>query len=217
MNVEPRQTIIRRFGGKGSGNIGHAGRPGLVGGSSSGIGGGFSLATKNAKEFNSAIDNAYKGQKVKDWQADYIESLPLKGYFGTSQAFAINRSLRDGVSMDARAKDAMKAVENGFKNNAITLGEGTVLHRAVSGKFAEQLQNMKAGDSFVDKGYMSTAGTKAATKRFGNVRMEITPTKGLKALIFRDETEVLLQPGRKTTIGKIRKVGNQIVISVVVS
>ena len=37
MNIEPRQTIIKHHGGKGSGNWGHSGRAGFVGGS--GIGG----------------------------------------------------------------------------------------------------------------------------------------------------------------------------------
>ena len=175
------------------------------------------MTSKNPKDFNAALDSAYAAQGVADWQEDYVGSLPLKGYFGTSQSFELNSGLRDGKKLNPRLKEVSATVEGAFKDKSIVLAEGTILHRAVNGDFAKQLLAMPKGSSFVDNGYLSTAGTTKATERFGNVRMEIKTSAGLRGLVFRDETEVLLDKGRKLTVGKTRVSGKTTIVEVTVS
>jgi hypothetical protein len=165
-------------------------------------------AAKSPKEFNSQVDALYDEQGVADWQSDYFDEISMRKYFGNEQSFKINNAMRTGAELDARGAEGMRAVMNGFKKHAVSLPEGTVLYRSVNGKFADQLASMEAGESFVDKGFTSTAGTIKATERFGKVRMEIAPRAGMKALVYRSETEVLLPAGRKFTIvGKSTKGG----------
>jgi hypothetical protein len=184
------------------------------GGSANGEGGGATLSSSDGGSFSSSVDAAYADQGVKDWQADYVDSLPLKGYFGTSQAFEINNNLRSGKPVSGRAQDALRAVEKGFKESSIELAEGTTLHRAVSGEFAAQLSGMSPGDSFTDKGFFSTAGTIKATERFGTTRMEITTGRGARVLVFKDESEVLFPRGSKITVTGKQKTKKGTVIRV---
>lgn len=171
------------------------------------------ITAKTPKDFGAQVDAIYEAQGVKDWQEDYVSGLALKHYFGNSDSFAINNGLRSG-KMDKKFKDTVSAVRQAFDDHGVTLPQGTRLYRAVAGDFAEQLAGMKAGDSFVDKGFSSTAGTAKATERFGNVRMEISTSKGTRALVYKDEAEVLLQEGRKYTVDSVTKKGGKTIVRV---
>lgn len=143
--------------------------------------------------------------------------MNAKAYFGNEQSFHINASLRNGTKPDKRIKEAQAKVEEAFKNSGVNIGAGSNLYRAVNNKFADQLKGMKEGDTFIDKGYSSTAGTMKATERFGDVVMKIKTTKDLKAMVYKQESEVLFEPGRTFKLGKTKTVGKKTIIEVEIS
>lgn len=161
---------------------------------------GTKLSGSTDKEFYAKAAALYKEQGVKDWEQDYLGALALRSYFGNEQAFRVNESLRNGAKADARVQESIKNLEEGLGKHGVTIAQDTKVYRAVSGKFAEQLQGMKVGESFKDKGYTSTTPSVKNTERFGNTRMEITVGKSSKALVYKAEHEVLFPPGRTFTI-----------------
>lgn len=180
---------------------------------------GQSLTSKNPKEFVSKIDEAYSAQGISDWQVDKYspEAMDARQYFGNEQSFRINQALREGKIPDSRVKDGMKRFATAFERSSIEVPDGTTLYRAVGGDFAEKLASMPEGSSFKELGYFSTAGTKAATKNFGEVLLVVKPAKGLKAMVYKDETEVLFAPGRTIKLGKTKTSGGKRIIEVEMS
>lgn len=174
------------------------------------------MSVKNEKEFARAAESMYKSQKLSDWQADPYspEALAARTYFGNEQSFHINNGLRHGKMKDKKTKEAADRFSKSFEKSSVELPEGTSTYRAVSGKFADQIKSMKPGDSFVDKGYFSTAATEKATKNFGNVLMKVKTKGAQKAMLYKDETEVLFAPGRKITVGKSKIVNGRHVVEV---
>lgn len=174
------------------------------------------IKSSSPKEFNSAVLNLYQEQKVEDWQNDEYgdNGMGARGYFGNQQSFKINEGLRTGKASDSRVKKATERFSKSFEKSSVEIPEGSNFYRAVDGNFADQISNMVVGSSFIDEGYFSSAGTKIATKNFGKVLMNIITGSNLKAMIYKDETEVLFSPGRTITIGKSRQSGGKTVIDV---
>lgn len=177
------------------------------------------LTARSAKEFSSAASNIYKAQGKTDWEDNPYspQGLDAKQYFGSTQSFAMNNSLRTGKKPDKRTKEALERFDKAFKTGAVDVPEGTTLHRGVSGAFAEQLSKMKPGESFKDKGYFSTAGTEKSASDFGQVMMKIKTKGSQKAMLHKAESEVLFAPGRKITVTGSKKSGNKTIVEVELS
>ncbi len=180
-------------------------------------GGGFSggpLSTTSKSDFNSVIKKFYESQGKANWEDDYFGGLKLRGYFGNPQSFQINKYLRgDRSAGDSRVKQVVKDLKGSLDSHGLDIPGGSMVYRAVSGKFAEQLMAMSPGQSFVDKGWTSTAGIKSATSRFGKTIMHITLKGGKRALVYTHETEVLFPPGSKLVIMGLKKSGNKTIIN----
>jgi len=190
-----------------------AGGEGVGGGGSSSV----TISTNTAASFNTVLSSAYKAQGVQDWEAgDYFEQLPYKGYFGNGNSFLINRALRSERKLASGQKDVHEFLSSKIGTHGITVSSDSTLYRAVDGVFASKLVGMKAGESFRDGGWVSAAGTKAATKQFGDVVMKIKlAPPGQKALAYRPETELLFPPGRTFTVGSVKQSGKKTFVEVV--
>lgn len=102
-------------------------------------------------------------------------------------------------------------MDQAFREYSVELPADTILYRGVGGDSRDEtFADMKVGDEFVDKGFISTSGDEKIAKRFakresgmhGSTVIKIRAPKGLRA-IFPDpfytggETEILLARGTR--------------------
>ena len=175
------------------------------------------IIVNDINQFKQQVDNMYKNQDVTDWQGDYMSELKFRGYFGNPQSFEVNRALRGGSKIiDERIKDTINKLQNGMNEHGLLIPSNFKLYRAVRGKTEEQLKNLPVGSSYRDVGFVSTTGVSKYASRFGKTLMEITVKENskIKGLIYKDESEILLQPNRKFTITHRRIVNGNHIISV---
>lgn len=162
------------------------------------------------RDFVKAAKGLYKAQGVKNWEeANPLATGGPRSYFGTSRSFDINQMLRNpngdqvvygmtpGQQMEVM--DAAERVKGSFVPFGVTVDDGTEVYRSVRGGFAEALDKMKEGDSFVDNGFVSTAAGEPDVANFGTSVMQITTKGSHRVMLFGHENEVLFEPGRKFT------------------
>lgn len=173
-------------------------------------------------DFKHAAAELYKKQHVLDWEKarNFFDTLGPKTYFGTSRAFEINRFLRNDRKTDIRdseqtLSDWTQMTAKSFDTYGVSIPEGTEVYRAVSGDddnsapknyglstaFTRALDALNPGDTFIDKGFVSTAGAAddSLMRTFGSRVMQITTKGRLRAMLFSREQEVLFEPGRTFT------------------
>jgi hypothetical protein len=122
----------------------------------------------------------------------------LRRYIENAYGFQINQALR-GQSSDAKALETGKVVIKAYEKHALPINKNLTLFRGIKANLA----NLKPGDTFVDKGIVSTSASKNwATKFKGKDTplIEIHVPKGTKVLggrIDSMEKEMVLHPGSK--------------------
>jgi hypothetical protein len=150
-------------GGAGSGNFGHSGRQGLRGGSGGGGAGGGGGFGAGARRFGQVTGFAARGElnqqmheEFEEWENGLSDEqkVAVRKYTKTWHE-EINEGLRDGKPIDeipdelarhyARNLDAAMQSAPGFK-------EDTIVFRGI-----DYDPNLKVGDTFLDKGFMSTS------------------------------------------------------------
>ena len=113
----------------------------------------------------------------------------------------INSQLRSGNTYGAVAEKHVPRMDSAIAKNSLT--EDTVLYRGMGG--SEHYKDLDVGDTFEDKGYVSTSAIKGS--QFGGaVNLEIHASAGHPALAVRaisehpSENEVILPRGSKFEI-----------------
>jgi hypothetical protein len=174
--VRGLKNITITLGGAGSGNFGHGGRPGEVGGSAPGGGGasgdkvdwsenrkfGGTLAEQGIKSFANVGDKGYEiAAKVA---AEAHHAMPMENVDFGRQAFASSLALREYQSDGYENKNTAlrrgeyaRGVDYIDKDieNAPKIPEGTVMWRGVGRESGEKLAGLKPGDICEDKAFQS--------------------------------------------------------------
>jgi len=175
-----------------------------------------------APEFAWRLETMYEQQGTKDWEADYLDSLALKKYFGNADAFLLNSRLRKGEK-PGKLADIDKALKKGFEDNDVMLPADTHLFRMVGGDAAHEIAALQPGETFKDNAYVSTTtldpvkhGSTAYGDNFSTV-LHITLEHPMKALGHKKESEFLLQPGRTFRVLSKKVQGSRRVVNVVMT
>lgn len=213
-------------GGPGSGNHGHSGRPGMIGGSGSGA-----VDKKPVKEETKDSDlgnkspkeaSGYLKKKYSDTEYNIKESKAIDGYAGVGYA-AINGGLRRSKNGGVDPKEFVdislpKTVEQLDKSFKTKLKESTITYRGARNK---RNQALKVAQVIKDPGYISTSMTRQSAEGFlgkgDNTPyiMKITIPKGQKVIIpslsktaskkVAHESEILLPRNSAMKVDKITK------------
>jgi len=148
MNIEPQQTIIKRHGGKGSGNWGHKGRPGQIGGSgtgggrlSGGLAGLSNPTSTDIARANAPTPDFIKERQQRDWDTDgtywrYIKNNETLKSISTPEDTDLRvlgiKGNRSGACYEYAAKFVMD-------NNSWDLVHGNLF--PLTGKFKDTAYN----------------------------------------------------------------------------
>jgi hypothetical protein len=133
----------------------------------------------------------------------------IKEYTG-SMYIDVNQALRKGKPIPAADRKDMKLVDEAFSKAKTT--EPLEVYRGIGPSDSDMFANLKAGDSFQDKGFVSTSTDKDTADNFSRgdtpTMMQINVPKGSKAIsvdsmsVFqkgghakRSENEILLNRG----------------------
>lgn len=151
------------------------------------------------------------GLTEKDYEKHSFMNAPEKDkkefrkYFENRNAFEMNKALRgqtDKMS-DAAIKKALsdaKGFDKAFDKHAKPLDRDATLYRGVSGN---ALKDLKVGDTFQDKGIVSTSSSKDWAKTFakdGGTVVEVSAPKGTPVMggpSWSNEKEIALRSGTK--------------------
>lgn len=173
----------KEFGGQGSGNFGHAGRQGEVGGSASSGGGGFREV--NAKDI--------VGSLTKNEGLGFAESRVVRDYtqFGYIR---LNNALRRGTQGDVRAD--VRLMDRAMNQ---TTTRGIVVYRGID---SEVLDELRKKSGFVDKGFVSTTTDRKVPEGYYDAVVRIEIPRGIKCRWVgwgigkdRSEKELILERG----------------------
>lgn len=140
-------------GGQGSGNFGHSGRPGEIGGSSS------SYSEITQEEFYVGWDVFWKPLKseqekrfsVYHWQTN---SRDIQHYLRRKEILRSGFTKED-LKLDIRNLDEL--------TQSYYLPKNSIVYRGMP-----HPPDLKMGDTFVDKGYVATSWNIAEAKKFRN-------------------------------------------------
>lgn len=162
--VVPMATVVLRVvrpevkvnGGAGSGNFGHAGVPGQVGGSASGGDSGAEALSKNEKYV--------AGLKPED-------SKVVRRYTGGDFTW-MNRHLRTGAKTSDSVKEKI-AVLKRVIDEAPPIGE-QILSRHLGPGFLTEVAKMKEGEEWTEKGFFSSSLKDPNDKKEGDWRDAVT-------------------------------------------
>lgn len=211
--TQKREALVH--GGEGSGNFGHEGRPGEVGGS--GPGGGIPKMTQehwlgdNTKELHE-YKSKLNETGVKDYRDDYykygsktaadIQNIE-DNYFGTRRSFEVNDELRFG-DLRPSTKEIVDSLDRIGTTHGRELPSGIELYRGVGVHSGEYLAGLKPGDVCEDKAFQSFTYDSSHAYQFSktwgpsdNDRTFIRAITvgGEKALHNPDESEILFPRG----------------------
>lgn len=174
-------------GGSGSGNFGHVGRPGHVGGSATN-GGEISFSV-NFKEGDS--EQLIRHYDLLSKCGQEIDCHALKSY--TSMAYGVvNTYLRHGTYQDtvysevpqSRVDEIVKGIDKSFNNAPKVPGDLKVFR----GMDSSLLSSLQEGDIFKDDGFISTSIDKEKVVSGGFI--EIHVPKGSKGIYLEQISEV---------------------------
>ena len=171
------KIIVRVKGGLGSGNYGHAGIPGSVGGS---------LGVSQANKY------AYPAEQYS------IKRYCASGYY------QINRYLREGSSVSetelTTTKDYITNIDRVMSDPESVLKNPVTVSRDFGYSMEAKLKEMQVGDSFVDNGFTSTS----RDLKFGSVKIRVPA--GIRAILpgdlarYAEEKELILNRGLRYTM-----------------
>lgn len=156
-------ALDRDDGGPGSGNFGHAGRPGKTGGSAPDCGGLTKLSPENDftrnTSFGSATLKLRRGEPLNEYEAKVVEQAD-SAMQAISASVMLYRSCGDQIEKGVFSKKE----QSGWKSY-------------------EDVAKSWEGKEFSDKGYVYTSTDEKATKEYGSdYRMRITAKPGTKAV-----------------------------------
>lgn len=155
------------------------------------------------KEFK-AFSKYYNGSLTDDQRA-------VCQYYSHRGDRIMNNSLRGDIPMSGELRARVEKLDEAISR--ATLTQDVTTYRGVGGDFGRQLQNAKIGDSFVDKGYVSTAAQKEYAQRF----VDKAPSNGTMLHVripagrsaapvpsnYAEESEMLIGRGSSFRITKI--------------
>lgn len=210
-------------GGPGSGNWGHGGRPGKLGGST---GGGGVKNRKGSKE--SGYISKGKGENAEKGGLTHQPRSITKGYTGGNEGTSLNELLRyEPAELSPTQKEVVKTMDNAMEKmkSPITLYRGVDFNftRNQLGISAEEerkmsfedLKNRVVGTEYTDKGYTST--TYASDHSYGSgFKLIINAKEGTKAIWTGNDEEKEIVIGRNQTfkISDVRQEKGNIVFEV---
>jgi SPP1 gp7 family putative phage head morphogenesis protein len=227
------QTLIK--GGSGSGNFGHSGRPGLVGGSAPGEGSASFIDPEEKNKYMVGKKDPDVSVIFKRGTEDtFIKSLTVEESKALSEykgddpyapgaAIALNGMMREGEKLSEEQKKAIEQIDSAFRK-APRLKEDIILYRGTD-------STMKTSPSgFIDsKAYISTSINRKEAENFAGLVSggkgyvyEIKVPKGFVAIptsyfhtgtSISEEKEVLLPRGIAILLKSIK--GNEIKAEVV--
>jgi hypothetical protein len=208
-------TDVIPKGGPGSGNFGHVGRPGMVGGSVEG--GGSAAAPKKRKDGyyscgwkKDCYSNALKfGKEVNKEPNKYLNSKSTDAYeshhaineYVNYENQSINNTLRHGkISLEGMLNIQVANSINGLDNlmKHCSVPKPVIVARGIDEDVYKMLKR-KSGKTFIDKGFVSTTlapkvlyPIKEEDTPFPNV-IEIKVPKGTRAFFV----ETKYRPGKR--------------------
>ncbi len=169
---------INTDGGKGSGNFGHEGREGEVGGSAPSDGSG-----------SSAPSAEWKGEELND-----TETRSIRRYTSGMSAALLNESLRNGTELTAEQESLMKGLDTALDKAPTYSG---TLKRSLQFRSEEDrdryLELHKKGNTVEYKEFISTTKNSEDYNPDGDVQVTIIDSKAGKDISYfnHDENEVL--------------------------
>lgn len=198
MMILKHSDRIRELGGPGSGNFGHAGRPGERGGSQKGSGEGVGYSSHS--DIISDPDAHNKSVDFSELERKSLDSYKGSGYSD------INKALFKGDSSNKSISNEIKNIESAIDKCSISGGE---FYSGLGESGAAMFESMNEGDTFEYSGFLSTSTRQAtAESSMGskNSMVLLTAKKGDKAYSFGSkdpEQEVLFNRGQKMKLSKI--------------
>lgn len=216
--------VFRTLGGAGSGNFGHAGRPGEVGGSGEG---------NDGKSFlNMAYGRATAKRFVKLFEAAGVEpgqmqqaAMVLHGYFG-DYSDRVNYDLRYKGEMGPDQELMNRIVTNAgpYQNKSDVVFRGLYFANEEKGK--NFLDSLQKGAVITDRGFQSATSDKNVAHDFAlqqegvprtgartgiGVVVNIRGTKGVGMdvpdFLNEDEPEILLPAGTSYRVENVTREG----------
>lgn len=160
-------------------------------------GGGGSSKLWPKPSFGEAVDEVNRASLTRKDVSDE-DRWALRRYIENDYAFKINQALR-GQNKDAKALKTGNEVLRAFDKNAISTKADITTFRGIK---SDPFDKLKPGDSFVDKGFISTSANARWAQRMakGGPLIEIQIPKGTKivgGIAESQESELLLRPGSK--------------------
>lgn len=209
---EAEVTLIKRDfadinkGGEGSGNFGHAGRPGEKGGSlPKGTG---RLSNEEKKEhfkrvldtyYEYGINKKYSYEQLRSMAAKSVETADIYGQAlskttDIGQKYTTNRIREVYNDFEGWNEDGIE-LQKELHRHEIQMDE--TVYRGVHGKYADMLRNMEVGEVHDIGGrFASTSRSKEVTDLFqreDGYKMNINVKKGQKgAFIAENASEIIL-------------------------
>jgi hypothetical protein len=149
---------------------------------------------------------------------DEAHKQAIKEYTGTMYQ-SVNQALRKGKPVPAADRKEMKLVDEAFSKAKTT--EPLEVYRGIGPMDADKFAGLKVGDTFEDKGFVSTSTDKDTAENFSRgdtpTMMHVQVPKGSKAIsvdsmsVFkkggyatRSENEILLNRGGKFKVLSIK-------------
>jgi hypothetical protein len=197
-------------GSSSSGNYGHQGIPGHVGGSAAGTNVSGEFTEADPQELN-------KHYQLKDKFAAAIDNSALNLYTSSGHD-VVNRKLRKGSYAksihasewrESEVKDLTTRLDDAF-DKAPTVPHNMVVYRGVD---EEAFAGLQKGDSFVDKGFVSTSIDRSEART--GMQVEIRVPKGTKGIYVEQvsavpsELEMILNRGTKFKVLELNREVNR--------
>jgi hypothetical protein len=212
-------------GGPGSGNFGHVGRPGQVGGSGSGSGKDNPEAKPETKP---EVKPGLEGTKIVDYHK-WAEDLGVKADTNQEESLAdyeraaymdVNSSLRGHGQVDSETdvKELVGDLDSLFAKAIPTKADVSVF------RAWDYPEDMKVGDRFSDKGFASSSSEKSVAEDFvvgEKVVCEILVPKGSRVvpvshiLDLKDSSEKEVLLNRSSTYEVVSVAGDHVKLKLV--
>lgn len=203
-------------GGEGSGNFGHAGREGEVGGSSNE--GGTSIpADKDASEIHASFikEVKYKLSRSSPQDKQAVKKMEFDETCRTANAKLRDEVIPESWGIVGTGDEQLDTYEQGFNGIASQTPHSFDSFRGVSLSDTE-LEALSPGTSFLDKGYSSTTSSDTVAGLFANMRasdenknlaiLKIRVPKGSKvAPLPNSVKEIVLDKGTTFTVTSVTK------------
>ncbi len=179
---------LREFGGPGSGNFGHAGRPGERGGSSKGNGGG-----SNERGIRARLSDI-EGHDIK---MSTDEHTALQSYISRDYQ-KINGALYGKIDLTPEIETTIKSLDGLI--DRCEIDGGGVTYSGIGRSGIDALKDITPGDSIKYSGFISSSVSKqyAIDAFASNAMMEISSNDGDKGYFVGGKESELIMPRNQT-------------------